>query len=137
VPGAAAVNPAGTRRFTETRDGSDRRVDNDRERIARPDAPLKSKRPITERSVSDELVPADQSRRRPHVLETLSTVPVRHEAAVETTVSSRQLITPEIPASQFSRVRAWVKYGMTVAQIAQTYGVAVSEIERILRQSRQ
>ena len=30
------------------------------------------------------------------------------------------------------RIRAWVKYGMTAAQVAQVYGVAVSEIERIL-----
>jgi hypothetical protein len=28
-----------------------------------------------------------------------------------------------------------VKYGMTVAQVAEVYGVAVSEIERILRKA--
>jgi len=39
----------------------------------------------------------------------------------------------EIPRSQLARIRAWVKYGMTIAQVAQVYGVAVAEIERILR----
>jgi hypothetical protein len=39
----------------------------------------------------------------------------------------------EIPRSQFARIRAWVKYGMTAAQVARVYGVAVADIERILR----
>jgi len=42
---------------------------------------------------------------------------------------------PEIPASQFARIRTWVKYGMTVFQVAQVYGVTVEEIERILRKA--
>jgi hypothetical protein len=40
---------------------------------------------------------------------------------------------PQIPASRFARIRTWVKYGMTVADVAQVYGVAVEEIEGILR----
>ena len=39
----------------------------------------------------------------------------------------------ELPRSKFARIRAWVKYGMTIAQAAQVCGVAVAEIERILR----
>ena len=38
----------------------------------------------------------------------------------------------EIPASQFGRVRALTKYGMTRAQVAELYGVTVDEIERII-----
>ena len=41
--------------------------------------------------------------------------------------------TGKIPRSQFARIRSWVKYGMTVAQAAQVCGVAVAEIERVLR----
>ena len=53
---------------------------------------------------------------------------------------SETAITPspsagEIPRSQLARIRAWVEYGMTIAQVAQVYGVAVAEIERILRYS--
>jgi transcriptional regulator with XRE-family HTH domain len=32
-----------------------------------------------------------------------------------------------------SRIRAWLKYGMTAAQVAEVCGVSPSEIERILR----
>lgn len=42
---------------------------------------------------------------------------------------------PEIPRSQFARIRTWVKYGITAAQVAGVYGVAVDVIERILRQA--
>ena len=44
-------------------------------------------------------------------------------------------MTPEIPRSQFARVRTWVKYGMTASQAAEVYGVAVGEVERILRKA--
>jgi hypothetical protein len=44
-------------------------------------------------------------------------------------------MTPEIPSSQFARIRAWARYGMTAAQVAAVYGVAVGMIERILRQA--
>jgi hypothetical protein len=43
-------------------------------------------------------------------------------------------MTSEIPSSQFVRIRAWAKYGMTAAQVAGVYGIAVGVIERILRQ---
>ena len=60
--------------------------------------------------------------------------PVRHEA-VEACGSSEQRTTLEIPSSQFARIRALVKYGMTVPQVAEAYGVAVGEIARILRKA--
>ena len=41
--------------------------------------------------------------------------------------------TREIPVSQFGRVRALTNYGMTHAQVAELYGVAVDEIDRIIR----
>jgi hypothetical protein len=41
--------------------------------------------------------------------------------------------TSEIPVSQFGRVRTLTAYGMTRAQVAELYGVAVDEIERIIR----
>ena len=41
----------------------------------------------------------------------------------------------EISSSQLARIHTWVKYGMTAAQVAGVYGVAVDVIERILRQA--
>jgi hypothetical protein len=38
-----------------------------------------------------------------------------------------------VPASQFGRVRALARYGMTPVQVAELYDVTVAEIERILR----
>jgi len=137
VRNTSGDSAASTRRFIDAGDRSVVPLDDDREGIARArpaTEAVRSRRP--ELSVSDALVPADESRRRRRVLETLSTAPVGHEAGVETPVSSEQPITSEIQASQFRRVRAWAKYGMTVPQIAQTYGVAVAEIERILEKSR-
>jgi hypothetical protein len=49
--------------------------------------------------------------------------------------SSKDRITSEIPVSQFARIRAWVKYGMTISEVAEVYGVAVDVIERIVRQA--
>jgi hypothetical protein len=42
---------------------------------------------------------------------------------------------PEIPISQFARVRSLVKYGITVTQVAESYRVAVGAIKRIPRKA--
>ena len=41
--------------------------------------------------------------------------------------------TPKIARPQFARIRTLVRYGMTVRQVAEIYGVPLGEIERILR----
>ena len=40
-----------------------------------------------------------------------------------------------IVESQFARIRTWVEYGMTAAQVAAVYGVAVDVIKGILRKT--
>lgn len=93
------------------------------------------KRQITEQLVSDSPLPqTDQSARKPRVLAASSTAPLRLEE-VEAPVSSKARTMTEIPISQFARIRAWVEYGMTVPQIAEIYGAAVGDIERILRKA--
>jgi hypothetical protein len=64
----------------------------------------------------------------------LSPAPIGHEEG-KAPVDSDQRIMPEIPKSQFARIRALVEYGMTAAQVAVVYGVAVDVIEGILRQT--
>lgn len=44
--------------------------------------------------------------------------------------------TRDIPLSQFGRVRTLTSYGMTAAQVAELYGVAVGAIDRIIRRPR-
>jgi hypothetical protein len=65
--------------------------------------------------------------------------------AASTPLSHRELAQPgkaelpatvAIPAAHFDRIRTWVKYGMSAAQVAEVYRVDVGEIERILRKTR-
>jgi hypothetical protein len=109
----------------------------DRERITRArqaaEALFTTKRPLSEPSIPEALTSADDSVRQPRVLRILPASPVRREG-VTAPVRSKPPRTREIPRSEFARIRAWMKYGMTVAQVAGVYGVAVGAIERILRQ---
>jgi hypothetical protein len=109
-----------------------------REQIARArqaaEALFRSKPPVSEPSVPAS-APADRSARKPRVLRITSQGgPIRHEA-VEVLVATEPQTTREIPRSQFVRIRTFVKYGMSVAQVAKVYGVAAGEIARILRQA--
>ena len=74
---------------------------------------------------------ADQSARKPRVLAALPAAAV-HRKKPATPVSSATR-RRAVPRKQFGRVRALVKYGMTVSQVAEVYGTAAGEIERILR----
>jgi hypothetical protein len=112
----------------------------DREQITRArqaaEALFRSKPPV---SVSGPSVPAsapaDQSARKPRVLQIISpAVPVRHEER-ETPAAPEPQTMRKIPRSQFVRIRTLVKYGMTVAQVAKVSGVDAGEIARILRQA--
>jgi hypothetical protein len=64
----------------------------------------------------------------------LPPAPVCREQGDAPTISEERMTT-EIPRSQFARIRVWAEYGMTAAQVAAAYGVAVGTIERILRQT--
>jgi hypothetical protein len=81
-----------------------------------------------------------QPRRQPRIF-TIPPVASMTTAKVEPAAEPKQIRrmaaigreTREIPASQFGRVRALTKYGMTHAQVAELYGVIVDEIEKIIR----
>ena len=93
---------------------------------------LFTSKPPAGTSAVPDAPPAEQSARKPRVLPIISPpTPVRHDEP-ETPVTPAAPAC-EIPRSQFARIRTWVKYGMTIAQVAQLYSVAVGEIERILR----
>jgi hypothetical protein len=107
----------------------------ERERIAKArqaaEALFVSKPPIDERSVSESPAPPDQPARKPRVLAIVPPVPVRHEQS-EAPARRVRRMTRGIPRSQYARIRTWVEYGMTAAEVAEVYGTAVGEIERIL-----
>ena len=110
----------------------------DRERIksARQaaEALFTPKRQPAEPSVSDPVPSAEQPARKPRVLAISSPAPVRHKE-VAAPVNPEPQTMREIPQSQHARIRTWVKYGMTIPQVAEVYGVAVGVIERIFRQA--
>ena len=84
---------------------------------------------------ASEPPPAGQTARKPRVLRVIPPAAPVPAKEVETPISPEPRETGEIPPSQFGRIRSWVKYGMTVAQVARVYRVAASDIERILRQA--
>ena len=80
-----------------------------------------------------------QPRRQPRIFSIPPAVPIS-AAKVEPGAEPKQIRrkvtaereTGEIPVSQFGRVRTLTSYGMTRAQVAELYGVAVDEIDRII-----
>jgi hypothetical protein len=109
--------------------------DDDRERVSRArqtaEALFAPKLQVAEPTVLGTLPPGDPPARKPRVLGISS--PAARREAVEPPVSAELRIAPEVPASQFARIRSWVKYGMTPAQVAKVYGVSAGDIERIIR----
>jgi hypothetical protein len=107
----------------------------DRERISgarrAAEALFAPKREPVEPSASDSVASVEQSR-KPRVLAISSPAPVRNKD-VAPPANPEPQTTREIPRSQYARIRTWVKYGMTISQVAKVYGVAVGVIERILR----
>jgi hypothetical protein len=110
----------------------------ERERITRArraaEALFTSNRQLIKQSVPDSLPSVDQSARKPRVLKALSPATAGHEES-RAPVDSEPQVRPAIPKSQFARIRIWVEYGMTAAQVAAVYGVAVDVIEAILRKT--
>lgn len=117
---------------------SDGPLRSNRERIDRArqaaEALFRPKRQDTRSSGPDSHPSAEASERKPRVLTSSPPAPAQ-PTKVEALGTSEAPMLPVIPASHFARIRAWVKYGMTVPQVAQVYGVAVGEIERILRKA--
>jgi hypothetical protein len=108
----------------------------DREQIVRArsaaEALFTPKPEIAEQQLSE---PSQAPRpRKPRVLPILSPAPIRQKTA-DAPVSPEQPSAPEIPVKQRARVRTLVKYGMSVAQLADLYRVPVATIERILRKA--
>jgi hypothetical protein len=99
--------------------------EDERERITRArraaEALFKTRRQVTKQLVSDALPSVDERAHKPRVLKALSPAPIRHEGR-EAPVESKERISFEIPTSHFARIRAWVKYGMTAAQVAVNHG---------------
>jgi hypothetical protein len=109
----------------------------ERERIARArqaaEALFVSKPPVEEQPVSENPQPGPAAR-KPRVLAIVPPTPAPQEMA-PVPAGRVQRTTRAIPRSQHARIRTWVEYGMTASEVAEVYGTAVREIERILGKS--
>jgi hypothetical protein len=111
--------------------------DNDREQIARArqaaETLFTSKPPVTKPAVPQNAPPSPTDR-KPRVLQIIAG-PAKSDEEVKAAAAPEPQPTFQIPRSQFSRIRSWVKYGMTVRQVAEHYGAEIDEIRRIIRNS--
>lgn len=113
--------------------------DNDRERLAR--AREAAEALFTARPAANGSAPAhDESEpavRKPRVLSVVRPVAAPPQPPPEPIRRRPRQPRPRvgIPPAQHARVRTWVEYGMTAAEVAQVYGTEVGEIERILRKA--
>jgi hypothetical protein len=87
---------------------------------------------VIEQLVSD---PSQSAKaRKPRVLPILPAAPIRRET-VNLPATPEPATAPDIPVKKAARVRTLVKYGMTVSQVADIYGVPVEAIERIIQKA--
>ena len=100
----------------------------DRERLTKAAEALFTPKQSTERGTAGANKPAH----KPRVLPSLPNGSVSQEE-MKPTISPKPVTPVKIARSQFARIRTLVRYGMTARQVAEVYGVAVAEIERILR----
>lgn len=95
-------------------------------------------KPLAEAPASGSMGSAQQNVRKPRILSAVREQPATLQATnAEPNKPSRQrkIRRPRkrVPVSHLARLRTWLKYGMTVRQAADVYGVSESEIERIVQ----
>ena len=91
------------------------------------------KLPVTEPAGPAYMPSGDQELRKPRILPALGVQPARAEEPQFPPIRQSRRPTRQLATRNLTRVRTWLKYGMTVRQAAKVCGVSVAEIERILQ----
>lgn len=73
--------------------------------------------------------------RKPRVLSISSDTPASSMVQAGQANRGRTEDAPPIPISEVRRIKTWVRYGMTLSQVAHMYGVAVGDVEGVLRKN--
>ncbi len=124
------------RRAGYGRDSSNHPFLDSRERIAQArraaEALFAPKPPSAEPLSSRPQPAAEQPPPLPSHGKTAATAP-DPEAVAKTPIDPEQPASTAIPASQITRIRTWVRYGMTFREVAEVYGVPIGEVARVLR----
>ena len=94
------------------------------------------KRPIAD-STPNATGSTQQNARKPRILSAVREQQPQAAAHVESPRLKHETRRPRkrVPVSHLARARTWLKYGMTIGQAADIYGVSESEIERILQKA--
>jgi hypothetical protein len=74
----------------------------------------------------------DQSGRRPRILRAVEPARRNREAIVVAPPAAATPAAPSVPRLDLPRIKTWLKYGMTIAQVAQLYDLAIHDLERLL-----
>jgi hypothetical protein len=91
------------------------------------------KRRVTEQPATESPSSTAPLGRKPRVLRVEA--PAIPPEKVEVSVKPEPQRTHDIPKPHFARIRTWLKYGMTLSQVAELYDVPVGQVERILRKA--
>ena len=94
------------------------------------------KKLIANPTIPDDTGTAQQDQRKPRILSAVreQQPQAAHVEATKRPVQRKtRMPRKRVPPSQLARLRTWVKYGMTIPQAADVFGVSESEIERILQ----
>jgi len=67
------------------------------------------------------------------MLQIIPPAPAERDDVPATSPVASELSAPEIPGSEFARIRTWMKYGITIAQVDKLYNANGAEIKRIVR----
>jgi hypothetical protein len=107
----------------------------DRERVLRArqaaEALFASKSQVTDPPTSTATT-AVQNPRKPRVLPVIRP-PARRDDQRKAPITVDPETRISIPVSNFARIRTWLKYGTTVRQVAELYGVSADQLERMLQ----
>ena len=96
------------------------------------EALFKPKRP-TKEAAGPVFTPSIDPAHKPRILQSVAAEPsIANETHLPPDRETRTRA-HQIPAVHLTRIRTWLKYGMTVRQAAKVCGVSVSEIERVLQ----
>jgi hypothetical protein len=77
--------------------------------------------------------PVDRDSRQRRILKAAPAVDALPPVEAAASPAPRAPAAPaSIPPPHVARIRAWLKYGMTIAQVAEAYRVPITEIKRLL-----
>jgi hypothetical protein len=78
-----------------------------------------------------ERPPVDAAARQPRILKTTSSPANRPPVEAVANPEPSPPAAP-VPPPHVARIRSWLKYGMTIARVAEAYRVPITEIKRLL-----